>query len=316
MGKDEIVTLVNNYISQSIQGLEVENPKFDFKKKWYDLSTVNGIGEFVKDTSAIANTFGPDGFLVIGYDEKTKCFENATFSDCGLRDTSALLDIINRHVDRQFTLNYYEETVNGHNLGILHIPPSTDKPHVIRSYKTEKNNNIREEAHKIFIRKNTQTYPATKYDLELMYYDRKNILPEYEIVSSFHKDSFRLNSFNPADKSVVPVIVTVNLENTGRRPVSICEISFAFCVFHDPSYEDKIIRFKDTSELKSDPIIVSPGTITGRSVSLISNKMYNYEMGCEMFSDIHFNIHRLGIREMKLILTNGQVIASNLTIIK
>ena len=56
MGKDEIVTVVNNYINQSIQVLEVENPKFDFKKKRYNLSTVNGIVSGMERLNIIAQS--------------------------------------------------------------------------------------------------------------------------------------------------------------------------------------------------------------------------------------------------------------------
>lgn len=41
----------------------------DFKTKWYDLTNETEINEFVKDTSAIANTPGLHGFIVIGYGE-------------------------------------------------------------------------------------------------------------------------------------------------------------------------------------------------------------------------------------------------------
>jgi hypothetical protein len=317
MSKDEIVKIVRSYINQSLQGLEIENPKFDFKSKWYNLEINNELSEFLKDTSAIANTFGPDGFLVIGYNDKTKEFKDFNFNDCGLKDSSAITDIINRHIDRQFTINYYEEIIHNHKLGILHIPPSIDKPHVIRSYKVERKGQTREEPHKIFIRKNTQTYSATKYDLELMYYDRKNIVPEYEIHSSFHRDSFNLNYFNETpEDSVVPVILTLDIENTGRRPISVCAIEFVFCEFSDPSSDHDLLKFTNGTDLKSSPIVVSPGTIASQRIIFVSKSLYSYKKGCDMQSSLKTNMHRLGIREMKVILTNGQIISSELTITK
>src|SRR4030095_4495462 len=144
-----------SYIDQSMSGLEVENQKVDFKSQWYKLKTRRGINEFLKDTSAMANTFGPDGIIIIGYNEKDKSQSNVSFKDSGLPDTSQLTDIINSKVDRLFQINVFETNINGFSTSIIQIPPSIDKPHVIRNYQTcDKSTDVvtREEQQRIFIR--------------------------------------------------------------------------------------------------------------------------------------------------------------------
>jgi len=136
MNKDEIETLVSSYIEQSIQGLDKENPKFDFKRKWYNLKDPKEISEFLKDTTSIANTFGPDGYIVIGFDDDTKEFFPAKFSDSGLKDTSHIVNLVNGKVDTLFNINTIDIQFKGENLSIIHIPQSINKPHVIKKYIT------------------------------------------------------------------------------------------------------------------------------------------------------------------------------------
>jgi hypothetical protein len=81
---------VKSAITQLISGLKVENLKFDFKLLWYILNEQKGKSEFIKDSSAIANTFGPDGFIVIGYDDRKKAFSGAGFDNSGIPDSSGL----------------------------------------------------------------------------------------------------------------------------------------------------------------------------------------------------------------------------------
>lgn len=191
MTREEVIKLAENYIAQARNGLDIENPKVDFKACWYNLNTSPGINEFIKDTSAMANTFGLDGLIIIGYDAKTKCLGNAKFSSSGFKDTSLIPDLIIKKVDRLFDINIYDARVDETDVCIIHIPPSIDKPHVIRLYHTfEKNGKIKKEEHqKIFVRRITSTIPAGKNDLELMYYDRKNFIPEYKILTSFKRSN-------------------------------------------------------------------------------------------------------------------------------
>jgi hypothetical protein len=107
-----------SYIDQDLGGQEIENPKCDFKAKWNDLQTSKDINEFLKDTSAIANTFGLDGFIIIGYDSKKKCYTQASFSNCNLKDTSYISDLVNKKIDRLFDIAVYDFIINGNKISV------------------------------------------------------------------------------------------------------------------------------------------------------------------------------------------------------
>ena len=166
----EIEKLIKSYINQSLEGHSTENSKFDFKRQWYNLNDLGGINEFLKDTTAIANTFGPDGFIVIGFDEKDRSFSNSQFKDCGLRDQADIINLINKKIDRLFDINIYTLKLENHNLSVINIPPSIDKPHVIRNYITINNKGEQKtEVNKVFVKKGTTTQTAGKNDYELMF---------------------------------------------------------------------------------------------------------------------------------------------------
>jgi len=134
MQRSEIEKTVKSYIEQDLGGQEIENQKCDFKAKWYDLKNPKDINEFLKDTSAIANTFGLDGLIIIGYDNRQKSFTQASFSDSNLKDTSYLSDLINKRIDRLFDISdnplnptgliIIEKNVNSNNEAKLVCPVS------------------------------------------------------------------------------------------------------------------------------------------------------------------------------------------------
>jgi hypothetical protein len=255
----EHLNIIRSYIEQALSGYSKENPKFDFKRDWYDLKSKKGINEFLKDTTAIANTFGPEGFLVIGFDDKAKKFRDTSFSMSGLKDPNELNGLINKRVDRLFDINIEDIDYEGHSLSVINVPPSIDKPHVIKNYQTfEKDGSLKtSEEHVIFVRKNTSSLKASKYDLELMYYDRKNIIPEYRINlycyeknSGFIKDSisFRFEGL-------------ITIENTGSRTISIVEFEFIYPLSTgiDPPFENLSFTTKD--KLKHQNLIIKSGEI-------------------------------------------------------
>lgn len=211
MDLETIKIKVKEHIEQSIAGLSKEDVKFDFKAKWHDLSTGPGRNEFLKDTSSIANTFGLDGFLVYGFDDKANQFTGAKFSDSKLRDSNELYGVLIKGLGVAFDLNHYDIEIDGNYLSVLHIPPALNKPFLILNYqKWDKKGKIREEKQKNFIRKNTGTFEATKNDIEIMYYDRKNIIPEYDAQISLLKLGSRSDGY-----------FKITIENTGRRPICI-----------------------------------------------------------------------------------------------
>ena len=314
MSLDEIVVRITSYVSQAQTGFEIESPKVDFKREWYDINQPKSLMEFIKDTSAIANTFGPDGFIIIGYDDKKKTFHNCSFSHSGLKDTSSITDIINKHVERLFSINYYEAEIIGHKLGILHIPPSIDKPHVIRLYKTFKGENQIPHEHRIFIRKGTGTFPASKYDLDLMYYDKKNIQPDYELYAS--SSVLNILFFEPAsinyDKVPISFNITINMENTGRRPVSITSFKFILSVYSDPA-DNELYAFLGHDKGFYSTIIQS-GEMKSINAAFNTSQTYTKEERGNIVKLLKYNFHSLGINTLIATLSNGDKITCKLTL--
>jgi hypothetical protein len=320
MDKESITRLITSYIEQANDGLEIENPKCDFKAKWYDLTIPKDINEFVKDTTAIANTFGLDGVIVIGYDPKSKMFHSSVFSDSKLKDSSLIVDLINKRVDRMFEISTYDLQILESNLSVIHIPPSIDKPHVIRNYQTfDRNGNIaKEEQHKIFVRKNTSTHPASKNDLELMFYDRKNIMPDYKLICNSHFSSINLSisSHDDGTRRVVDKIkgsINFIFENIGRRPIAIRQIQISLSLYDNPDERDQLLLSTD-SLYQNDAIVIHPNEIKVMNVIFIGGH-YNYFS----FSDIERNVHELNSAKkhikaspVRLTLVNGEIITTNL----
>ena len=214
------------YVNSLSQGFykedETERRKLEAKSKWYILTKKEDIEEFCKDITAIANTPGPEGYIIIGVDEKNGTITHSPLIECGLTDESLLHDIIIRRVKPppQFEL----EQINLHDgkiVDLIKIPPSLEKPHVIGLYK-----NIQ---CFIPVRHGTKIVPANHADLEFMYYDRKNIEPDYRIGFLLNQRSLAFNEKSLANNDKA-LHTTVNflLQNTGRHPVAISSASLIF----------------------------------------------------------------------------------------
>ncbi len=224
MKREEIQKRVEEYLAHAQEGLEIENPKIDFKAKWYNLKDKLGEAEFVKDTTSIANTIGLDGFIIIGFDDEKKAFTQSTFKiDSGLKDTDELSKIIIKRCSNLFDIALYEFVIISNKVSVLHIPPTLEKPIVIKNHITKR----REEQQRIFVRKGTSTFPASKYDIEMMFYDRKNVEPKYQYDISLMTVSIRESSVGK--KQFFKIINTIDLEvifdNYGKRTIALKDAS-------------------------------------------------------------------------------------------
>lgn len=320
MDRETLTHLIDAYIRQSYEGQEIENNKIDFKLKWYDLTSKKGEYEFLKDTSAIANTFGLDGFIIIGYDPKTKQFNPSRFSDCGKKDPADLMGFVSKKIDRLFDFNTFDITAMNQNLSVIHIPPSIDKPHLITNYQTfEKNGELKkEEQQKIFVRKNTSTYPASKHDLELMYYDRKNIIPEYKLIPTITTNTFAFtitgNQFNQVSDIKVPLPIL--LENIGSRPVAISRMYFTISQFKDSTLMNEIINLKSSHEIAYHPIILKPGDLISQELTFSSSDYSGYDKNQVNTWLYHFqeNIRSIILSDMTFIFSNSKMLFQPLNI--
>ena len=228
---EKIEKQIKVYIYQVLEAKKIgkpidnENPKLDFKRQWYDLKNPKEINEFLKDTTAIANTVGLDGYIVFGFDEKEGFFDSY-FEDSKLRDTSDLNGIIAKRCSNLFDIVAYPIEIDGHQLSVLHIPPTLEKPILITNYqKFNKDGTLKPEGEqqRVFVRKGTSTMIANKYDLEMMFYDRKNIQPDYEL----ELDIVRVKFFDTDSdggrliKNAFRFNINFNYENLGRKSISV-----------------------------------------------------------------------------------------------
>ena len=232
--EEGIKNKVKEVIEQSINGLEKESPKLDFKSKWYDLTSEEEIFEFIKDTNALVNTVGLDALIIFGFDERRKIFQDAVCSDSN-KSSHEINDVLKKRISHFFDFSIYDFDdieIDGttRKLSILHIPTFLDKPVVIKGYKNfrqlDSAGNPRIEEQKIFVRKNSSNRPATKYDLDLMYYDRKNIIPDYRV--EIHlidlKEFFR--------NGITHLVFSLFIENLGIRSICMKRISIG-CEFEE-----------------------------------------------------------------------------------
>ncbi len=214
MERQEIIRKTREYLLKSSLGLKVELPKVDFKRKWFDLTSGKGINDFLRNITANVNTVGLDGLIIIGWDEEENKNHEAKFTDCGLKDSNEIQGIIAKRCSDLFDVTIHDEIIDNNTLSIIHIPPSFSKPVIIKNYQTfDKNNNLKKEIqHCIWVRKGTTIQHASKHDIEMMYYDRKNIIQEERV--EIFDCAFR-------DINVGSVGFQVIIQNYGTRPIAI-----------------------------------------------------------------------------------------------
>ncbi|WP_457618175.1 AlbA family DNA-binding domain-containing protein [Lutibacter sp.] len=265
-------------ISRSKSKEQIEEDKLELKSEWYkfDSSTNKNIviSEFLKDIVSIANTPGLDGYLIIGINEKNGDIKNSPFSESGLKDITYLKNIIVKNVDRPIDFEYKDYRILYENqeyiIGLFIIPPSLDKPHVIRHYVSK---NGYERENYIPIRKTTRVFPATRSDIDFMYYDRKNIEPEYALELKTYNPKIDFNSFSSG--SSLTAKLQVCFLNFGRKPIAIVNSELLInkieqnkntislpLVFNLIRYEDTVISKRPTNIRERYIVVPSNNIVT------------------------------------------------------
>ncbi len=198
-------------------GGEVEESKIEIKREWYQLVSKDKkvISEFLKDITSITNTPGVNGFLIIGLDQKTGQFFDSPFTKSGLRDVSDLYGLVVKSVDPAIDFEIKELLVDGKTISVFIIPPSLSKPHIIGEYVSKGEKKIQ---NFIPIRKTTGIFPANRSDIEFMFYDRKNIEPEYALEIKTYKPHL---GFHAGGGQPVSAKIQCCLQNYGRKPIAL-----------------------------------------------------------------------------------------------
>lgn len=160
---------ISMYIDMIRAGAMCENEKLDFKLKWWDLKDFKkmdslGTNEFLKDITAMANTPGGTGYIVVGVGE-----EHGTLQDAYIpMDQTYLKGIVYRRVELPFDFSVYQVNVEGKILAVIEVPPSFRRPHCIRQYFK----NGRAYSNYVPIRKTTCIETAGKHDFDNMYFEK------------------------------------------------------------------------------------------------------------------------------------------------
>ena len=245
-------------------GGEVEESKIEIKREWYDLGNKDKkvISEFLKDITSIANTPGVNGFLIIGLDQKTGQLFDSPFTSSGLRDVSDIYGLMVKFVDPAIDFEIKEFEMNGKTVTVFIIPPSLSKPHIISEYISKSDKIIQ---NYIPIRKVSGIYPANRSDIEFMFYDRKNIEPEYALEIKTYKPHLRFTAGNGQPFSAK---IQSSLQNYGRKPIALVAGSLTVkpgdrldidkeLVFTLYSYRDYVAHRSDHSILHRNLVVPS-----------------------------------------------------------
>ena len=297
MTEDEIKRIVTKYIYQAFEGMSKENNKFDFKKSWYNLKEDLEVNEFLKDISAMVNTPGPDGFIVIGFDDKSKEYNPSIFLDSKLKDKNEIPGILIRRIDHAFDINIYDIKIDENKLSVIHIPPSYSKPHFLKNYKSKSN---KEEQHRIFVRNDTTTKIAGRIDLERMLWDNKNVEPEYGIEMSVNKSSMVFNTTTNTYGNFELTLSGLVVENIGKRNLGIGKLEFSLkfkesCGLDELIFAHAKVKFAEVySEIKHSKMIIKPYSIEQFKLKLYTN----YNFGDDYSDRQKYNGNRVNIEQL------------------
>jgi len=150
----------------SILAATPEQGLFDWKR---DLNLDNDVkkAELVKDVAAIANaTVTGSGFVLYGVDPR---LPDPVVGMSASYDDAALQQIMERKLEPRVDFLYYDDLYkDGKRIGVLHIPPSKARPHIVaRDF-----GKLREG--QILTRHGSSTKGVSPAELMAMYYCQTN----------------------------------------------------------------------------------------------------------------------------------------------
>ncbi|MDC6266643.1 AlbA family DNA-binding domain-containing protein [Lysinibacillus fusiformis] len=291
---------IQEYLRTLRNGGIIENPKLELKKEWWNLHEELGISEFIKDTTALANTFGGNGFIIIGIDEKTgEVFDSPFPANNKINDPTKLGNIIYSKVQEPFTAEFYSYTIENKNLVVVEIRESFNKPHIIKNHKTSK----KEIQNYIPIRKSTGTYPADKFDLDLMYSNRNMSIPNYKLDLFIPKVT---QTFEQTYNSKRGFAINVSILNSGQRTNIVTSGEITIFKDNEAKFKFEMKQFLcKTDETngwknmnKQEYIILQPNEIRNLSIGFFVPE----DQAPEFFLD-----HRRGLKNYQLQLSINDV---------
>jgi hypothetical protein len=303
---DEIRQEVRAKVLQYLAFEKLETNKFDVKKEWYKLRESKGKNEFLRDATAMINSYGGENsFIVFGIEEKTKELFDTKIEESGHKDSASIKNIVDSSIDKPFRFDVDHVEVDGKNLSFIYLHPSPDKPHIIVKFVDDKGR-IFENA--IFIRSGSAKVAPTKGDLDRMYIERNTILVERkaDVAINFHGFQFSEQEVdNGASRHVIdrPFLI----ENRGTRVLPIYKIYLQFDVDND-----KLLFVHET---KSDkPIVIEPNAIYRDTLTFVCNVKSSVGISHKLTAVVNKVLEnpRHGDVVCRLILATGEYLPANL----
>jgi hypothetical protein len=145
---------------------ENESKRVDFKRNQYPLNNEAQKSEFIKDVVSMANTERDQpGYIVLGI----KAEPNGKKVKFGIKihhDDAMLQQIVKDKVNSAPRFTYYPYLDGDLSFGIIEIPQSKSRPHVIiKDYGILRRNAV-------YVRRGSSTDEATREELEEMFHER------------------------------------------------------------------------------------------------------------------------------------------------
>lgn len=224
--------------------LNNESNKIDFKRNQYPLENDKQKSELIKDIVSIANTKGDEnGYIVLGIESKPNG-SKVRFDIKNHYDDAMLQQIVKDKVNPPpiFTYNPYQE--ENLSFGIIVIPKSKNRPHVIiKDYGILRRNAV-------YVRRGSSTDEATREELEEMFHERCPKVREGEL----------------------PTLAKFLQENLLQH-VEIHNTSSAYKEFSIEKYDDNHIVIRDTATYRNysipRPAITGIGESQKRNIPML-----------------------------------------------
>lgn len=291
--EDELKKLIEDLYSQIKEGVSPETISIELKREWYNLSNaVNGdaykmnVSKFIKEIGALANGYGPwSGNIIIGLSEDG-IISDSPLSRSGLKDESDLYSLVVKCIDKPIRFEFYQirTDIDGleKTVSIIVVPVSIDKPHVMYEYITDRGHRYE---NYIPVKKGTSVRSATRSDLDLMYYDKQNIVPEYALnIRTYNGSAIDIKKAGASVSLDMPVI----FENYGRKPMILIKAELVI------SESDGIVLPKKMTlslgayslaslintrrEINQQPIIIPSNEAQAYTCHFYSSEVIDYEI--------------------------------------
>lgn len=283
---------IQEYIRTIKNGGIIENPKLDLKREWWDFTDDKGAYEFVKDTTALANTPGSNGYIIIGIDEKTGDICDAPFpTQSKYNDPTKLGNLIYSKVQEPFTVEFYQYLIEDKSVVVVEIKESYNQPHIIKNHKTKKNHDIQ---NFIPIRKSTGTYATDKFDIDAMYYNRNISIPNYKLDIYIAKETL---TFEQNYKNRRGFSINVNILNTGQRTNIVTSGVITLFKEGSPEFNFEMKQFRCKADVsrewkdmhEQDFITLQPNEINNFNIGFLVppeqavNFFHEYDRGLQKY---------------------------------